>query len=119
MNRLLNAAAAAALALTSAAGWARPAIVDLDAAGALAMLRQEQPEQYRKVIAILQDAQRLPQAQVAGRLRTNYQADSVHFDQMLLVSYPPKRRLTFSLDKVPYVATIVVRLAPARIVPAD
>ena len=37
---------------------------------------------------------------------------------MLLVSYPPKRRLSFSLEKVSYVATIVVALPPAVIVPA-
>ena len=97
---------------------AAPLVVDLDAPGALARLRSEQPGRYEKVAAILRDAERLPEAQVEGWIRTRHDADAVQLGSMLLVSYPPKRRLSFSLEKVAYVATIVVALPPARLVPA-
>ena len=97
---------------------AAPLVVDLDAPGALARLRSEQPARYEKVTALLRDAERLPEKQVEGWIRTRYDADAVQLGQMLLVSYPPKRRLSFSLEKVSYRATIVVALPPAQIVPA-
>ena len=95
-----------------------PLVVDLDAPGALARLRSEQPARYEKVLALLRDAERLPEKQVEGWIRTRYAAESVQLGQMLLVSYPPKRRLSFSLEKTAYVATIVVALPKAEIVPA-
>lgn len=97
---------------------AAPLVVDLDAPGALARLRSEQPERYAKVAAVLRDAERLPETQVEGWLRTRHEAEAVHLGSMLLVSYPPKRRLSFSLEKVAYKATIVVALPPVRLVPA-
>jgi len=97
---------------------AAPLVVDLDSPGALARLRSEQPARYEKVMALLRDAERLPETQVEGWIRTRYDADAVRLGQMLLVSYPPKRRLSFSLEKTAYVATIVVALPPAAIIPA-
>lgn len=68
---------------------------------------------------ILRDAERLPEQRVEGWIRTTYRADSVHLSQLLLVSYPPKRRLSFSLEGVSYNATVVMKLPPAMIAPAD
>ena len=109
---------AAAALVPLAPALAAPAVVDLDSPGALARLRAERPEQFSRVTELLRDAERMPETQVEGWLRTRYNADAVHLGQMLLVSYPPKRRLSFSLEQVAYVATIVVALPPARIVPA-
>jgi hypothetical protein len=97
---------------------AAPLVVDLDVPGALARLKGDQPARYERVMALLRDAQRLPEKQVEGWIRTRYDADAVQLGQMLLVSYPPKRRLSFSLEKTAYVATIVVALPKPRIVPA-
>jgi hypothetical protein len=66
---------------------AAPLVVDLDAPGALARLRSEQPARYEKVAALLRDAERLPETQVEGWIRTRYDADAVQLGQMLLVSY--------------------------------
>lgn len=114
-RRLLAAALFAPLAPALAAP---PAVVDLDAPQALARLRRERPAHYEKVTALLRDAERLPEQQVEGWLRTRYDADAVRLGAMLLVSDPPKRRLAFSLENVAYRATIVVALPPAAIVPA-
>jgi hypothetical protein len=108
---------AAALAPIAPA-LATPLVVDLDAPGALERLRSEQPARYEKVTALLRDAERLPEQQVEGWVRTRHDADAVRLGHLLLVSYPPKRRLSFSLEKVSYVATITVALPPAKIVPA-
>ena len=95
-----------------------PAVVDLDSPQALVRLRAERPAHFEKVTALLRDAERMPEKQVEGWIRTRYAADSVQLGSMLLVSHPPKRRLSFSLDDVAYRATIVVALPPAAIVPA-
>ena len=119
MDRLRRRALlAAAVLVPLAPALAAPAVVDLDSPGALARLRAERPEQFSKVMELLRDAERMPEKQVEGWIRTHYDVDSVHLGHMLLVSYPPKRRLSFSLEKVTYVATIVVAFPPAVIVPA-
>jgi hypothetical protein len=117
-RRALVLAATLAPLAPIAPALATPLVVDLDAAGALERLRSEQPARYEKVTALLRDAERLPERQVEGWVRTRYDADAVRLGHLLLVSYPPKRRLSFSLEKVSYVATITVALPPAKIVPA-
>ena len=110
---------AVAAPLVFSSSFAAATTVDLDAPGALARLQEEQPAQYGTVASILRDAERLPEQRVEGWIRTTYHAESVHLGQILLVSYPPKRRLSFSLEGVSYHATVVVQLPPATIVPAD
>jgi hypothetical protein len=117
-RRALVLAATLAPLAPIAPALATPLVVDLDAPGALERLRSEQPARYEKVTALLRDAERLPEQQVEGWVRTRYDADAVRLGHLLLVSYPPKRRLSFSLEKVSYVATITVALPPAKIVPA-
>ena len=119
MNLLHRRAFVAATTLVSLApAFAATSTVDLDSPQALAQLRSERPAHYEKVIALLRDAERMPEKQVEGWIRTHYDADAVQLGSMLLVSYPPKRRLSFSLENVAYRATIVVALPPATIVPA-
>lgn len=110
-------AVAGPLVFTSS--FAAATTVDLDAPGALARLEKERPAQYGRVANILRDAERLPEQRVEGWISTTYHADSVRLGQSLLVSYPPKRRLSFSLEGVSYRATVVVQLPPATIAPAD
>jgi hypothetical protein len=109
---------AATTLLPLAPALAAAPAVDLDSPQALARLRSERPAHYEKVIALLRDAERMPEKQLEGWIRTRYDADAVQLGSMLLVSYPPKRRLSFSLENVAYRATIVVALPPATIVPA-
>ena len=116
LHPLFFAVAGPLVFLSSFAG---ATIVDLDAPGALARLQEERPAQYGTVASILRDAERLPEQRVEGWIRTTYHAESVRLGQLLLVSYPPKRRLSFSLQGVAYLATVVVQLPPATIAPAD
>lgn len=108
------AAALMALALTQ--NLAAASVVDLDDAAALARLAAERPEHYGKVVRILHDAQRLPEKEVVGYLRTSHQTDDAALAPTLLTSYPPQRRLSFSLDAVQYRATVVVVTAKPQIV---
>jgi hypothetical protein len=94
-------------------------VVDLDSPAAVERLQKEHPSQYDTVIRILRDAERLPEQRVEGWIRATYPAESVHLGQLLLVSYPPKRRLSFSLAGVSYYATVVVRLSPPTVDPVD
>jgi len=116
-SRYLMLIALIGIASISAA-YSSPAIIDLDNPGALDKLQAERPEHFQKVIGILQDEQRLPEKEVVGWLRTNYQTESAAFGPTLLVAYPPKRRLSFLLDAVRYHATVVVNVPQAVIVPA-
>jgi hypothetical protein len=116
MKRLQRITMAALLAIPLAA-VAAP-VVDLDETDALARLRVERPQHFDTVVRILDDARRLPENEVIGWLRTHHQIDDPAFGPTLLVSYPPRRRLSFALDAVQYRATVVVRLPDARAVPA-
>lgn len=101
-------ATAAACGTSIVAAPAFAAVVDLDAPGSLARLQDEQPARHEKVIAILRDAARLPPLQAEAWIRTTYHADNVSLGRVLLVSHPPKRRLTFSIDDASYAATVTV-----------
>jgi hypothetical protein len=108
---LFLAAAACPPACTSAT----PAIVNLDEPAALARLQNERPDHFNTVVRILDDAQRLPPQAVPGWLRASYHAEDPVFGPALLVSYPPKRRLSFALDAVRYQATITLEMRPTAI----
>ena len=118
MDRLRRRAFLAAAVLPLAQALAAPPVVDLDSPQALARLRSERPAHYEKVTALLRDAEQMPERQLEGWIRARYDAEAVQLGRMLLVSHPPKRRLSFSLEEVAYRATIVVALPPAGIVPA-
>ncbi len=116
MKNSLGAFAIAAV-FTSASAIADSQVIDLDQPGSLQDLRQQRAADYQKVIRILQAAERLPSKQVEGWVRTAYGAESVHLSQLLLVSYPPKRHLAFSLGEVRYSATVAVSLFPPVLTP--
>ena len=103
-----------AVVLAQSAGAA--SVVNLDDADALSRLATERPEHYGKVVRILRDAQQLPEREVIGWLRTSHQAEDAAFAPTLLTSYPPQRRLSFSLDAVQYRATVVVVTAKPEVV---
>ena len=117
MQTRLRALALSALLIASPAG-ADPAFIDLDAAGALQSLETTRPDQHDIVRRILRDAERLPQPQVAGYLHTAYDASDVSLSSLLLVSYPPKRRLAFRLGDVSYAATVTVSTRSFEAMPA-
>lgn len=96
------------LASCGVPAFAAPPTIDLDRPSALQAVREHSPADYEKVVDILRDAARLPPGRAEGWLRTAYGAELVSLDRLLLVSYPAKRRLAFSLGGSAYAATVTV-----------
>jgi hypothetical protein len=114
MIKLTRSLGAMLFALATSAGAS--SVVDLDDGAALARLASERPEHYARVVGILRDAQQLPEKEVLGWLRTSHRAEDAAFGPAMLTSYPPQRRLSFSLDTVQYRATVVVVTSKPQIV---
>ena len=100
-------------ALTASLAYA----VDLDQPGALAIVKQETPEHYAKIERILAAAERVPAFELPGYLPMAVGAKDVFAVPLLMVSYPPKTKLAFTLDETRYDATVVVRFPPAELKP--
>ena len=118
-NSLATFAIASVAAFTAAPAIAETEFIDLDRPGALQDLQRERAADYRRVVGILRDAERLPSKQVEGWIRTAYGAESVQLSRLLMVSNPPKRRLAFSLGEVKYSATVTVSLWSPVLTPAQ
>ena len=84
--------------------------VDLDRPGALAAVARERPDHFAKIQRIL-DA--VPHRLLAGdsaatSMRTEFQAKDVRYSDIVMTSYPPKKRLEFSLDRTSYVTVVTL-----------
>jgi hypothetical protein len=97
---------------------AQPRDVDLDAPGALESLSRDDPTRYATVVRVLDDASRIAPAAARGLLHVRYHADDVELAQVLMTSFPAKRRLSFRLDEVTFRATVSVLAPVAGSMPA-
>jgi hypothetical protein len=86
---------------------------DLYLPGALTTLARNNPGHHAKVREILVDIQGRSVSEVPVWMWTSFGADNVVYQDLLLVSLPPKRRLSFSLDGVRYEAIITEQNAGA------
>ena len=112
-------AVAAALACAAfAAGAGAGSLVDLNAPGALRQLRQDNPADYAKVRRILAEVQDQPSDDVPLWLATRFDAKEIDYRDFLLTSYPPQKRLSFSLGDTHYFGTITLTRDRARAIPA-
>lgn len=93
--------------------------VDLDAPGALAALRTTRPEDYARIMAIFAGITRHPQKDVPHWLQTTFNAHDVIYLPVWLTSFPPKRRLSFSLDGRRYRAILTVTNQRGRVSPVE
>ena len=105
------AALAVAIGVTANA-LGRPTIegIDLDLPGALAKVEREHPEHFAKIRRILADVPRrlLGEDSAAVWMNTEFQATDIRYSDVLMTSYPPKKRLQFSLDSTSYVTVITL-----------
>ena len=87
---------------------------------ALLSLSRTNADHFRRATAILTAARELPcQNEQFGRVMSaTYQARDAHCQLALLTSSPPKRMLSFRLDRTDYVATIVVK-DDSKLIPAQ
>ncbi len=93
--------------------------VNLTAPGVLAGIQKTNPEHYRVLTAILEGVQTLPDEQVPQWVQTNFEGKDVNYSRFLLLSDPPKRRLSFELDKTHYEALVTLTKVRADMVPAQ
>lgn len=103
----------------SAPAPTQSAAIDLNAPGALEVLRRTRPEDYRRIVAILAEITRHPQRDVPRWLQTNFDARDIVYQPLWLTSFPPKRRLSFSLEGQPYRAVLTITDQGARVFPVD
>jgi hypothetical protein len=103
----------------SAADPAQSAAIDLNAPGALDALRRSRPEDYRRIVVILAGITRHAQGDVPHWLQANFDARDVVYQPLWLTSFPPKRRLSFSLEGQRYRAVLTITDQGARVLPVD
>jgi hypothetical protein len=85
----------------------------------LALIRAARPDHYRKILGILDGIQDQPDRKVAQWMATRFDAKQVDYHPLLLVSLPPKRKLSFALDGVHYAGTIVLDKYGADLLPLE
>ena len=89
--------------------------VQLDRPGVLDTIRAERPDHYYRIAGILRIADTMPcHTPQFGQRAVEYDAREARCGLHLLTSYPAKRRLSFVLDEVPYVATVTMRDSGGR-----
>ena len=104
---MLAPLALAALLAPQGAG----AAVDLNVPGALDAIRDQDPRHYERIDGILRAAEGLPchTPEFQRAMKAGHEAEAARCSVMLMTSYPAKRRLSFTLERVRYVATVTMR----------
>lgn len=83
--------------------------IDLDQPGALDQLKQEHPQRYQAVSAVLRAAERGPcQSNEIEVLKTRLNVRDLECGMIVFTRYPALRRVRFELDAVSYAATVVL-----------
>jgi hypothetical protein len=106
------------LAAIAAPGWTLPPPIELDD-DAMAALARSHPTHHRRAVLLLTAAgsARCGSAELK-RIRVQLDVGSMDCSEFLLTSEPPKRRITFTLDRTRYAAVVTLRNADATLVPA-
>jgi hypothetical protein len=115
----VSALALACCVAAAATCGAAPREVDLNAPGALEALQRQDPAAYAKVQAILAGVLKHQDQEVPHWIQTAYDGHDVAYRPFLLVTFPAKRRLGFTLGDTRYDATIVLDASQFRAVPAN
>jgi hypothetical protein len=81
--------------------------IDLDRPGVLDQLKQQHPQRYQGVSALLRASEHAPcQGGEIEVLKTRFNVKDLECGMMLFTSYPAKRHVSFELDGVNYEATV-------------
>jgi hypothetical protein len=84
--------------------------IDLDRPGALNQLKQQHPQRYQAVSALLRASERLPcGASEIKLLKTRFNVRDLECGMMVFTSYPARRHVSFQLDGNRYEATVVLK----------
>jgi hypothetical protein len=91
--------------------------VNLDTPGAMDALARDNPAHSAKIRQIMDGLQERRDVEVPAWIRTSFDAQEVLYTPMVRTSYPPKKRLSFTLDGIHYSATITLKNTPPVRVP--
>jgi hypothetical protein len=84
--------------------------IDLDRPGVLDELKQQHPQRYQAVSALLRASEHAPcQASEIEVLKTRFNVRDLECGMMLSTSYPAKRHVSFELDGTHYEATVELK----------
>lgn len=80
--------------------------LDLDEVGTIEQIRLDNPTHYRLINRIQNEVPPYRLTKVEIWLRTGYRLDDFYISKLMKTSYPPKRKLFFTLDKIRYSMTV-------------
>jgi hypothetical protein len=84
--------------------------IDLDLPGALDQLKQQHPQRYQAVSALLLASERAPcQGSEIKLLKTRFNIRDLECGMLVFTSYPAQRHVSFQLDGTRYEATVVLK----------
>jgi hypothetical protein len=90
----------------------------LNAPGAMSRLAHDNPAHYAKVEGIFTKLCEVPAEEVPGVVAAAFSARGVAYLPYLLVTDPPKKRLSFILDDTVYSAVVTLRTSSSMSLPA-
>ena len=90
------------IGLTTAGASEIPKVMNLNDPIDMAEVAKINPAHYEKIEKIIKGINRQRSEQVARWIKVTFKANDVIFPEILLVSLPPKRRLSFVLDDIRY-----------------
>ncbi len=93
--------------------------MDLNVPGTLDALRTLRPADYIRIVAILAGVQQHSNGDVPRWMATAFNARNVEYAPLWLTSFPPKRRLSFSLDDTRYRVILTMTRNGAHVLPVD
>ena len=82
--------------------------LNLNGSGVLEKLQQNNPEHYQKIQEIIAGLYKQPDSGVPHWIQTTFNAQDISYRPILLTSYPPKRRISFTLDNTHYKAILTL-----------
>jgi hypothetical protein len=84
--------------------------IDLDRPGVLNQLKQQHPQRYQAVSALLRASERAPcRGSEIELLKTRFNVKDLECGMMVFTSYPARRHVSFKLDGISYEATVVLK----------
>ena len=89
----------------------------LDAPGALEALQRSNPAHFDKIRRMLGGLRQRPDAEVPRWMEVSFGARDVSYVPVILTSHPPKRRLSFALDRTRYEMILTLTDFGGAIVP--
>ena len=107
-----------ALLVCIAASAGEPRAIDLDKPGVLDLLKQDHPQRYQAITAVLRASERMPcKGPELAALKTRLDVREMECGVVTLTSYPAKRHVSFKFNGTSYAATVILKDAEGTVQP--